>query len=480
MLLNLFSYERPASPPPIMLGYSVYAVLLPAPKRLRLRVRAATAILLRQAVSNCKLSSPLCCQKSYQLDMVHVLLDRADVMAIQNNLALELVPVLLDVVVLDHNDHHIHLGEELVEVEDLVLDNLFLGEEGVEGLERTGEVALLDVEHLEGRAFADVIDVLLVGEAVEADAAVVGDAVLLHNLVDALEDEDGLVVVGLHRLVDDLGQLGIVAHEEPGIDADAVSAYARAGLEDVHAGVHIADADDLIDIHIVVTADAAELVGKGNVDGTVGVFDDLGHLGRADVGDDNLAMAEGGVVALDLLANLLGVGSDGAVVVQQLIDHIAWDDALGGVDEVDVFANLEAVSLDDRTHELVDGARADGGFDDDGCSLGAHLHHLLYGSNDVAGVYLLGELVVGGRDGDDVHIRLLILGGELDARLDGCGKELVKTIFLEGRLACIEGCHQFFVVVCSDDFHAVRCHHKGGRKTDVAEANYVDHICLYK
>ena len=94
--------------------------------------------------------------------MVHVLLDRADIVAIQDDLALEFVPVLLDMVVLDHNDHHIHLGEELVEVEDLVLDNLFLGEKGVEGLERTGEVALLDVEHLEGRALADVIHILLV------------------------------------------------------------------------------------------------------------------------------------------------------------------------------------------------------------------------------------------------------------------------------------------------------------------------------
>ncbi len=408
--------------------------------------------------------------------MVHVLLDRADVMAIQNDLALEFVPVLLDVVVLDHNDHHIHLGEELVEVENLVLDNLLLGEEGVEGLERTGEVTLLDVEHLKGRALADVIDILLVGEAVEADAAVVGDAVLLHNLVDAFEDEDGLVVVGLHRLVDDFGELGIVAHEEPGIDADAVAAYAGTGLEDIDTGVHIADADDLIDIHIIVTADAAELVGKGDIDGAVGVLDHLGHLGRADVGDDDLALAEGGVVALDLFADLLGVGSDSAIVVQQLIDHIARDDTLRGVDEVDIFAYLEAVLLNDRTHELVDGAGADGGFDDDGGSLGADLHHLLDGSDDVAGVYLLGELVVGGRDGDDVHIRLLILGGELDARLDGCGEELVKTIFLEGRLAGVEGCHQFFVEVCTDDFHTVGCHHKGGRKTDVAEANYVDHI----
>ena len=120
--------------------------------------------------------------------MVHVLLERADIMAIQNHLALELIPVLLDVVVLDHNDHNIHLGEELVEVENLVLDNLFLGEEGVEGLERTGEVALLDVEHLEGRALADVIDILLVGEAVEADAVVVGEVITNDSCPENLGD----------------------------------------------------------------------------------------------------------------------------------------------------------------------------------------------------------------------------------------------------------------------------------------------------
>ena len=99
-------------------------------------------------------------------------------MTIQNHLALQLVPVLLDVVVLDHNDHHIDLGEELVEVEDLVLDNRFLGEEGVKGLEGTGKVALLDVKHLKGRTLTNIIDVLLVGEAIKADTTVISDAVL--------------------------------------------------------------------------------------------------------------------------------------------------------------------------------------------------------------------------------------------------------------------------------------------------------------
>ena len=54
-------------------------------------------------------------------------------MAVQHHLAIQLVPVLFDVVVLDHDDHHVHLREELVEVEELVLHDGLLGEEGVEG-----------------------------------------------------------------------------------------------------------------------------------------------------------------------------------------------------------------------------------------------------------------------------------------------------------------------------------------------------------
>ena len=97
--------------------------------------------------------------------MIHAI-QVEDVAAVKYNLAFQLIGIGLDMIMLHHHHHHIDLGEELVEVENLILHNLLLGEEGVEGLEGTGEVALLDVEHLEGGAFAHVIDVLLVGESV--------------------------------------------------------------------------------------------------------------------------------------------------------------------------------------------------------------------------------------------------------------------------------------------------------------------------
>ena len=94
--------------------------------------------------------------------MIHVFGDGTDVVAVEDDLATKLVPVLTDVVVLHHDDHHVHLGDELVEVEDLVFHDCLIREEGVEGLERACEVAFLDVEHLKSRTFADVVDVLFV------------------------------------------------------------------------------------------------------------------------------------------------------------------------------------------------------------------------------------------------------------------------------------------------------------------------------
>ena len=64
--------------------------------------------------------------------MVHSL-QWANVVAIENNLAFQFVPVLFDVVVLHHDNYHVNFIQELIKVQDLVLHDFLLGEEGVEG-----------------------------------------------------------------------------------------------------------------------------------------------------------------------------------------------------------------------------------------------------------------------------------------------------------------------------------------------------------
>lgn len=139
-------------------------------------------------------------------------LQRTDVAAVEDDFAFELVPILPDMVVLDHDDHHIKFFQEFFEVGILVLGYLMIFQERVVAFQRAGKVALLCFEHLKGRRFAEVIYILLVGESVQAHPAVVGDAVGLHDFMDTVEYEGRLTVVGLHRLVNHFGQLGIIAH----------------------------------------------------------------------------------------------------------------------------------------------------------------------------------------------------------------------------------------------------------------------------
>mgnify|MGYP007026762640 FL=1 len=187
--------------------------------------------------------------------MIYIL-KRADVEAIKNYFTLELVPVLFDVVVLNHDDNHIYIGEELIEVVILVFCDLIADEERIVALERTGKMTLLKLEHLESWRLTIIIDILLISKTIETYFAVIVDVVLLHDLVDTVEDELRLTVVGFHRLVDNLSETWIVTYEEPRIYRDAVTTYTRTWLEDVYAWVHVTNLDDLVHVHIVITADA--------------------------------------------------------------------------------------------------------------------------------------------------------------------------------------------------------------------------------
>ena len=139
--------------------------------------------------------------------MVNLLhLFRTNIEAIQHHFPLQFLHIHLDMVVLNHNHHHINSLQELIEIQHLILHNLLVGKERVETLQRTGKMPLLTLNHLEGRTFTNVIHILLIGDAIKTDSAIVGNAVLLHNLVDAVEHELRLAVVGAHTLVNDLGE----------------------------------------------------------------------------------------------------------------------------------------------------------------------------------------------------------------------------------------------------------------------------------
>lgn len=56
---------------------------------------------------------------------------RANIEAVENDFAFQLVPILFDVVVLHHDDYHINIVDELVEVVELVFGYLVVFQERV-------------------------------------------------------------------------------------------------------------------------------------------------------------------------------------------------------------------------------------------------------------------------------------------------------------------------------------------------------------
>ena len=56
------------------------------------------------------------------------LFQRADIMAIQHNLSLQLVPVPLDLVVFYHDNNHVHVAQEGIKVVELVGNDVLMDE----------------------------------------------------------------------------------------------------------------------------------------------------------------------------------------------------------------------------------------------------------------------------------------------------------------------------------------------------------------
>ena len=101
-------------------------------------------------------------------------------------------------------------------------------------------------------------------------------------------------------------------------------------------------------------ADLRQLICKGDIDCTEGILDNLSHLSGTNICNNDFALTERRIESLHLFPDGLVICANGAVVVQQLIDHVTGNDTLWSVDKIDVFTNFEAICLNHRTDILVD------------------------------------------------------------------------------------------------------------------------------
>ena len=137
-----------------------------------------------------------------------------------------------------------------------------------------------------------------------------------------------------------------------------MSTYTRTWLKDIYTRVHIADADDFVDVHIVVTAYTCKFVSEGYVDSTEGILNDFSHLCSTDISNNDIPLTEVCIILLNLLTNLARVCTNSAIVVEKFVNHIARNNTFRSVYEINILTDFEPVFLNNWAYIAVNGTRA--------------------------------------------------------------------------------------------------------------------------
>ena len=260
-------------------------------------------------------------------------------------------------------------------------------------------------------------------------------------------------------------------------------ADAGARLQDVHARVPVGEADHFPHIEAHAVRHDRKLVGEGNVHIAVGVFDQLGHLGRARIGGDAGPAHETLVECQRLASATRCDAADRAVVVGQLFQNASGQHPLRAVGDRDVRRLAgQAGELEIRTqprhqvaHHL---GRADGA-----CRFEDHHVASLEHARDFAGSSLhVGNIrrvvtVLGERrrhrDHEDVG-RFDLGRGAQQAALDDALHKAIEIDFLDMDLAAVDRIDYALRHIEAEHRAARAGNDRGGRKSDIAQADNAD------
>jgi len=294
------------------------------------------------------------------------------------------------------------------------------GDEGVDVGQSRAEVVEL-VDDREGRGFAGVADVFLVGDAQDEN---LGAHELFFLGVEAVTDEvydmGAHVFVDEARLVDEardhaelLGPVGEVER----VQRDAVAADAGARVMGHEAeGLGCGRVYGLPGVDAHALEDQGQLVDEGDVRGPEDVFDQFRGFCGLCVGD----LDDGGrdYGAVELCGYFGGEVVDAAHYFGGVVDVpflVAGVDALGAEGEAEVGSGLKAHLFYDGADDFLGGAGIRGGFEDDECAFLDEFGDELGRGPDVRQVGLV-VLDEGRRDADDIDV----IGGKV---VDVVGRE---------------------------------------------------------
>ncbi|MNZ37425.1 hypothetical protein D3C78_548700 [compost metagenome] len=282
--------------------------------------------------------------------------------------------------------------------------------------------------------------------------------------------------------MDDLGSIRVLVDDKPGVDRDAVTAYAATRLQDIDAGVAVGQGDQFPHIDALLVTDERQFVGKGDIDVTEGVLGQLAHLGGAGFGRDALPFFHKHLVDLGGGGGAgLVHATDDAIVFHQLADHLTWQNPLRAVRHKDI----RGLALSHSVREgqiaalfrqpfghLLGGADRRRGFQYHQVAFLQHGGQGAGGALDIFQIRLMILALEGGRHGDQEGIGLLRAGmGTQMAILYGLLDQVFQTRFHDVDLALVDGVDRMLVDIHAHDTNAVAGDDCGSWQTDITQTH---------
>ena len=340
---------------------------------------------------------------------------------------------------------------------------------------------LQQLDDLQRRAFAHVVDIFLVGEPDDQHARAVqplAEAAVerLGHLLDDDARHGGVDLAGKLDEADGHVEFARFPNEVEGVDRDAMSAEARAGIEGHEAeGLGARGLDHLPDVDAHRLINELQLVHERDIDRTEDVLGELHRLGGPCVANRHHALDELPIErfrrcgsARTVASHHLGDARGGEIGIARILP-------LGRIGDEQCFLRDEPAPLQDRLQYLGGRARIGGGFQHDELTL-PQMREQRFGGGDDIGKIGLAVAAERGRHADENGVRFAEPGNV------GGGLEAVSAHFLdrsvrnmpEIRFAGIQLPRFYRIDVIADDAIPRGGERARQRQADIAEADHPD------
>ena len=176
------------------------------------------------------------------------------------------------------------------------------------------------------RAFAQVINIRFKRQTKAGDFQFTGAFIgsrqaISHRRFHLIDNPERFVIVHFARGTDKPRLLGVLCHDKPRINSNAVTPHARARLKNINARVTIRQANQFPDVNPLIGTNQRQFISKSDIHIAEAVFGQLAHFCSAGV---TLTFEENFVQFAGAGRTNRRHTTNHAIVFNQLDHYLSW------------------------------------------------------------------------------------------------------------------------------------------------------------